>query len=302
MPSSSCTNTSGAWSMQRPSPVQRSWSIHTRTRAGYRSAIGPSGRSGARAGTAGSGERARAAGSGERSKPPAPTGDRRQYAAGVLEPPVAKRVAHTWDRPTGPVDDPWAWLADTDDPDTLAYLEAENAYADAWLGEHAPLVDAIFDEIKARTQENDETVPARKGPWWYASRTVEGLAYPIHCRGATAATATEVVLLDENEEAGTGFFELGAFDVSPGHGLLAWSADRNGHEVFEMRIRDLAAGTDLPDQLEGTYYGTAWSADERYLFYTRPDHAMRPYQVWRHEVGTAQGDDVLVYEEPDEHY
>ena len=220
----------------------------------------------------------------------------------MLEPPVAKRVAHTWDRPTGPVDDPWAWLADPDDPDTLAYLEAENAYADAWLGEHAPLVDAIFDEIKARTQENDETVPARKGPWWYASRTVEGLAYPIHCRGGTAATATEVVLLDENEEAGTGFFELGAFDVSPGHGLLAWSADRNGHEVFEMRIRDLAAGTDLPDRLEGTYYGTAWSADERYLFYTRPDHAMRPYQVWRHEVGTAQGDDVLVYEEPDEHY
>ena len=220
----------------------------------------------------------------------------------MLEPPVAKRVAHTWDRPTGPVDDPWAWLADRDDPDTLAYLEAENAYADAWIAEHAPLVDAIFDEIKARTQENDETVPARKGPWWYASRTVEGLAYPIHCRGGTAATATEVVLLDENGEAGTGFFELGAFDVSPGHGLLAWSADRNGHEVFEMRIRDLAAGTDLPDRLEGTYYGTAWSADERYLFYTRPDHAMRPYQVWRHEMGTAQGDDVLVYEEPDERY
>ena len=69
-----------------------------------------------------------------------------------------------------------------------------------------------------------------------------------------------------------------------------------------MRIRDLAAGTDLPDRLEGTYYGTAWSADERYLFYTRPDHAMRPYQVWRHEMGTAQGDDVLVYEEPDERY
>ena len=69
-----------------------------------------------------------------------------------------------------------------------------------------------------------------------------------------------------------------------------------------MRIRDLAAGADLPDRLEGTYYGTAWSADERYLFYTRPDHAMRPYQVWRHEVGATQADDVLIYEEPDERY
>ena len=89
---------------------------------------------------------------------------------------------------------------------------------------------------------------------------------------------------------------------SPGHGLLAWSADRDGHEIYAMRIRDLATGADLPDRLEGTCYGAAWSADERYLFYTRPDHAMRPYQVWRHEVGAAQDDDVLVYEEPDERY
>jgi oligopeptidase B len=230
-------------------------------------------------------------------------GDERHYAAAVLEPPTAKRVPHTWERPTGAVEDPWAWLSDRDDPDTLAYLEAENAYADAWLTEHAPLVDAIFDEIKARTQETDESVPTRKGPWWYASRTVGGLAYPIHCRGGTAATATEIVLLDENAHAESeGFFELGAFDVSPGHGLLAWSADVNGHEVFTMRVRDLATGADLPDRLEGTYYGTAWSSDDRHLFYTRPDHAMRPYQVWRHEVGTAQADDVLVYEEPDERY
>ena len=99
-----------------------------------------------------------------------------------------------------------------------------------------------------------------------------------------------------------GFFELGAFDVSPGHGLLAWSADVNGHEEFTLRIRDLATGLDLADVLTGTYYGTAWSADERYLFYTMPDHAMRPHQVWRHELGATQADDVLVYEEPDERY
>ncbi len=218
-------------------------------------------------------------------------------------PPVAKRVPHTWDRPTGPAEDPWAWLRDRDDPDTIGYLEAENAYADAWLSEHADLVDAMFDEIKARTQETDESVPSRKGPWWYSTRMVEGLSYAIHCRGATAAAATDVVLLDENAHAdGEGFFELGTFDVSPGHGMLAWSADVNGHEEFTLRIRDLATGLDRPDVLTGTYYGTAWSADERYLFYTMPDHAMRPHQVWRHEVGTAQADDVLVYEEPDERY
>ena len=218
-------------------------------------------------------------------------------------PPVAKRVPHVWDRPTGPAEDPWAWMRDREDPDTVAYLEAENAYADAWLTDHSDLVDAIFGEIKARTQETDESVPSRKGPWWYVSRTVEGLSYAIHCRGTSAASATEVVLLDENSHAeGEGFFELGAFEISPRHGLLAWSADLNGHEEFTLRIRDVATGTDRPDLLEGTYYGTAWSADERYLFYTVPDHAMRPYQVWRHEVGTKQVDDVLIHEEPDERF
>ncbi len=217
--------------------------------------------------------------------------------------PVAKRVAHTWDRPTGAVEDPWAWLRDRDDPDTIAYLEAENAYAEAWLDEHADLAEAIFDEIKARTQETDDSVPVRKGPWWYVTRTEEGQSYAIHCRGATRESATEQPFLDENVEAeGAGFFELGELNVSPGHGLLAWSADVTGHEEFTLRIRNLASGTDQPDRLERTYYGSAWSADERYLFYTVPDHAMRPYQVWRHELGTAQTDDALVLEEPDEHF
>ena len=109
--------------------------------------------------------------------------------------------------------------------------------------DHADLVDAIFGEIKARTQETDESVPSRKGPWWYVSRTVEGLSYSIHCRGTSAASATEVVLLDENSHAeGEGFFELGAFEISPRHGLLAWSADLNGHEEFTLRIRDVDDG------------------------------------------------------------
>ncbi len=212
-------------------------------------------------------------------------------------------MPHVWERPTGPVEDPWAWLADRDDPDTVAYLEAENVYADAWLEEHADLVDAIFDEIKARTQETDQSVPSRKGPWWFVSRTVEGLSYAIHCRGSSPETATEQVLLDENERArDQTFFEVGAFDVSEDHRLLAWSADLNGHEVFTLRVRDLDAGVDLPDVIEGTYYGTAWSADGRHLFYTVPDHAMRPHQVWRHELGTSQSDDVLIHQEDDERF
>jgi oligopeptidase B len=208
-----------------------------------------------------------------------------------------------WKRASGPVEDPWAWLRDRDDPDTIAYLEAENAYADAWFERLADLREQIFGEIKSRTQETDLSVPVQHGPWWYVSRTVEGLDYPIHCRGTTAETATEHVLLDQNAEAvGHAFFDLGAFDVSPDHRRLAWSADVSGGERFTMRIRDLDTGTDLDDVLEDTYYSTAWSADSEHLFYTRPDAAVRPHQIWRHRIGTPQADDVLVWQEDDEQF
>jgi oligopeptidase B len=195
-------------------------------------------------------------------------------------------------------------LLDRDDPDTVAYLEAENAYCDAWFAPHADTIEMLFEEIRSRVQETDLSAPVRKGDWWYVTRTEEGAAYPIHCRGRTRETAAEATLLDQNAEAaGHDFFSVDAFDVSEDHRWLAWSADTNGSERYTMRIRDLDTGTDLPDVLEGTTWGgTAWSADSRHLFYVTPDETMRPYRVWRHEVGTSQDDDTLVFEEPDERF
>lgn len=219
--------------------------------------------------------------------------------------PVAKQVEHVWHRPTGDTPDPWAWLRDRDDPDTVAYLQAENAYTDAWFAQRAELTETLFQEIRSRVQETDTAVPVRKGPWWYTVRTVEGENYAIHCRGTSRDTATEQVLLDENVEAGQhDFFSLGTFDVSPDHALLAWSSDVDGSELYRLRIRDLATGADLDDVLEGTssWGGSAWSADSTYFFYMMPDDQMRPFQVWRHRIGTPQSADVLVHEEADERY
>lgn len=220
------------------------------------------------------------------------------------QPPAAKQVPHVWQRPTGPVDDPFAWLIDRDDPDTIAYLRAENDYADAWLAPHAGLIDELFAEIRSRVQETDLSPPVRWGPWWYLTRTEEGSAYPIHCRGTSPETAHEHVLLDQNAEAaGHEYFSLDSFEVSPDHALLAWSSDTNGSERFTLRIRHLESGKELDDVIEGTSWGgIAWAADSRHLFYLTPDDAMRPYRVWRHELGTAQSDDVLVFEEPDERF
>lgn len=226
-----------------------------------------------------------------------------------LSSPIAKQVPHRHERPTGAVDDPWAWLADRNDPDVVAYLTAENEHTTSWFAPHESLVEELFGEIRSRVREDDQSPPVRKGPWWYVTRTEQDAAYPVHCRGPFADRATDVVLLDENVEAdGHDHFDLGAFDLSPDHRLLAWSSDLDGSELYKMRIRSLATGPgeateDLDDVIEGTSWGgTAWSTDASTLFYVMPDPAMRPYQVWRHQVGTSASDDVLVWEEPDERF
>ena len=175
--------------------------------------------------------------------------------------PTAKQIPFEWQRLTGAVSDPWAWLRDRNDPDTVAYLQAENAYADDFFAPHAAFVETIFGEIKSRVKETDLAAPVRKGAWWYTTRTEEGSSYPIHCRGAERDSATDNVMLDENAEAaGHEYFSLGAFAVSPDHSLLAWSSDTDGGERYTMRIRDLATGTDVDDVLtDTTWGGCAWS-------------------------------------------
>ena len=222
----------------------------------------------------------------------------------MQKPPVAKRVPVTSVRNDHEVVDEYAWLRDRDDPDTVAYLEAENTFTEEWFAPLAELQDRIFDEIKSRILETDLSVPARRGPWWYVTRTEEGKQYPIFCRRPHRDDDTdEQILIDSNALAeGHEYFELGALDVSPSHRLLAYATDVTGAEVFTMRIRDLETGQDLPDLIEGTQYGTAWSKDDRYLFYTRPDDAWRSYQIWRHELATDAATDVLVFQEDDSHF
>src|SRR5688572_10820828 len=127
-----------------------------------------------------------------------------------LEPPVAKRVPLTRERHGDVVVDEYAWLRDKDDPDTIAYLEAENAFTEATLAHTKDLQDRLFQEIKSRVQETDLSVPVRRKGWWYYTRTEEGLQYAISCRKAVTPddvdepleSTPEEVLLDQNVEAG----------------------------------------------------------------------------------------------------
>src|SRR6185369_4904329 len=234
----------------------------------------------------------------------------------VAPPPIAKRVPVTRSHHGHTVTDDYAWLADKQDPDTVAYLTAENEYAQARTAHLTDLRETLFQEIRTRTQETDLSVPTRKGGYWYYSRTVEGQQYGIHCRrpvepGETAPPSTgdgsalpgEQVLMDENVEAGeSDFFALGTFDVSPDGALLAYSVDLEGDERFTLRVKDLRTGSLLPDVKERVGYGSAWSADGSTVFYMMVDESWRPHQVWRHVLGTPIEDDVLVLEESDERY
>jgi oligopeptidase B len=199
--------------------------------------------------------------------------------------------------------DDWYWLRNREDPETIAYLEAENAYTEAMTAHTEELQERLYEEIRGRIQETDESAPTPDHGHWYYRRTVEGLQYPIHCRRSGAEDAPEQVLLDENALAGGhDYFRLGVLTASPDHSKLAYSTDTTGAERYTLRIRDLESGRDLPDEIPNTYYGLAWSSDSQTIFYTRPDDAMRPFQLWRHEVATAPGDDVCIYSEPDERF
>jgi len=212
--------------------------------------------------------------------------------------------------------DEYHWLADKSDPDTVAYLRAENAHTEAAAAGLAGLRETVFGEIKARTQETDLSVPMRKGGHWYYNRMVEGKQYGIHCRvavrpGETDPPSTvdgaplpgEEILLDGNELAeGHEFFALGTFDVSPDGRWLAYSTDFAGDERFTLHVKDLSTGEVLADEIPDTHYGSAWALDASTLFYLTVDDAWRPYRVWRHVVGTAPDTDAIVYEEPDERF
>ncbi len=227
-------------------------------------------------------------------------------------PPTVRQVPSERTHHGDTVIDEFAWLARKDDPDTIAYLEAENAWTEKSTAHLAELRTTVFGEIRSRTQETDLSVPSRKGAYWYYTRTEEGKQYGIHCRVAVRPGATdppmtdtdgEEVLLDGNALAeGKDFFALGTFDVSPDGNWLAYSTDFAGDERFTLRIKDLRSGETLADEVPDTAYGSAWSADASALFYITVDEAWRPFRVWRHTVGQPATADVVVYEEPDERF
>jgi len=231
-------------------------------------------------------------------------------------PPRAAQRPHTLTSFGHDRQDPWYWLRNREDPEVLAYLESENSYTDAVLSPLDRLRSDLFEEMKARILETDMSVPARRGPWWYYGRTEEGKSYGIHCRRpagdvdelppAGEPGADEQVLLDENAlAAGHEYFAVGTAAVSPDHEMLAYGTDTAGDERYELHFQSIRPGRPVgaaPEVVPDTGYGLAWSSSSTVVFYVRLDEAMRPHQLWRHELGTEPARDALVYQEDDRRF
>src|ERR1019366_1381730 len=209
--------------------------------------------------------------------------------------------------------DPYYWIMDRDSDEVLAHLRAENDFIAHELAPLKALEDELYDEIKNRIEETDISVPVRKGAWWYFERTREGLNYPISARvpakgddltppviDPITTIEGEQVILDENLEAGgREFLSVGVLSLSPDDTWVAVGTDFEGSERHHVTVRPLADQPPIDDELDDVYYGFAWAIDSRHFFYTRVDDAMRPWQLWRHELATSSDQDVLVYQEDD---
>ena len=199
--------------------------------------------------------------------------------------------------------DPWFWLRDIDDPETMEYLNAENAYTEAILEPENALRETLFDEMRARIKEDDSTVPQKDGDYYYYTRFEEGNQYAIVCRKYFSLDADEEVILDVNELAkDLDYCRVGSLENSPDHKLLAYSMDSDGSEIYTIYVKNLETGELLPDAITNSYYSLEWANDSKTLFYDVLDENHRPVKVFKHRLGDDPSADELVYQEMDERF
>ncbi len=224
--------------------------------------------------------------------------------AAALTPPLAAVRPHRFDEFGTVRIDNYYWLKERSNPEVIKYLEDENAYTKAVMAHTQALQDRLYEEMKGRVLQNDQSVPFREGNYFYYTRLVEGKNYPIYARKRGALNAPEEIMIDANVLAeGKSTFLIRAWDVSSAGDILAFAADTTGGRVSAIRFRNLRTGEMLSDVIPRSIGGIAWAEDNRTIFYTKPDSvSVRPYQVYRHKLGTPAASDQMVYEDKDETY
>ncbi|KAA1164240.1 S9 family peptidase [Pseudoalteromonas fuliginea] len=217
--------------------------------------------------------------------------------------PIAKKQAHILNAHNKTRVDNYYWMRDDErqNEHVLAHLHAENTYCDKQLAPIKPLQNTLFEELKARIVKDDNSVPVKDGKYWYHSEVRGDDEYSRHYRSTSIEADNKELLLDINVlAAGFEFFELGEVALSPCEQLMAYSEDTEGRRIYLVRFKNLETDGMLPDVLENTEGQVVWANDNKTVFYVKKDlKTLLGYQVFRHELGSEQSQDVMVYEEQD---
>ena len=198
--------------------------------------------------------------------------------------------------------DPYYWMNDRENPEVIDYLNQENNYTKAILKPTEGLQKHLFEEIKGKIKENDESVPYKLNGYWYKVRYEEGKEYPIYTRFQESLDNTEEIIFDANVMAeGHKYFNLGGIKITENNQIAAFSTDTLGRRIYTLQFKNLQTGEILSDVIEGTTGSATWANDNQTLFYTKKDaETLRSFQIWKHILGTPTAEDQLIYEEKDE--
>jgi oligopeptidase B len=225
------------------------------------------------------------------------------------QPPVAAQKPHESVHHNRTLSDPWAWLRDpgypdVKDPEVLGYLEAENAYFEGQMAGRKAQIDALFEEMKGRIKEADKSVPQKDGAWLYWSTFETGEQYRRHWRrpvGSPDDGSADQLLLDEPALAeGKEYFRLGAVSISNDDRLLAYAIDDNGSERFTVRIKEIATGALLSDEIPNVLSALVWTSDDSAIVYAPANDQWRTDCARLHRLGTDAASDIELYHEEDE--
>lgn len=220
-----------------------------------------------------------------------------------MTPPLAKKIPKKLSIHNETRIDNYFWLNDRNNPEVIAYLEAENAYTKEVMRDTEELQQKLYDEIVGRIKQTDMSVPSSYNGYYYYNRYEDGFEYPLICRKKGNLENKESIMLNVNKMAeGYSFYDLDEWDVSPNNKLIAFSIDTVSRRKYTILIKNLETGEIFPEKINNTDGSVLWANDNKTIFYIRKDKTLRPYKIFRHEIGTDPKNDKLVYHEKDATY
>ena len=215
----------------------------------------------------------------------------------ALKPPLAKKVQKLLTMHDVVRQDDYFWMNQRDNQDVLDYLNAENTYCEEVMKPTKALQQQLFDEIRSRIKEDDQSVPFFRKNYWYYTRYETGKEYPIYCRKFQTQDNPEEIILDVNQLAqGHAFCAVGEMAISDDNKILAFAVDFVSRRIYDIWFKNLETGEIMSEKIEKTSGNFTWTADNQTLFYVRHNRQLRPCRVIKYTLGNPKDEQEIFFE------